>query len=50
VKDQYISEARGMIRGYYEDRKLSPEVIAKKMNKPLDMVLKVIQKLNNSNS
>lgn len=40
-----IGEDRGKISVYYEDMKLSPEAIAKKMNKPLDMVLKVIQKL-----
>ena len=56
VKNQYISEGRaegideGRIGVYYEDMKMSSADIAKKMNKPLDMVLKVIQKLNNSNS
>ena len=41
-----LREDRGMIRVYYEDMKLSPEVIAKKMNKPLEEVQEIIQNLS----
>ncbi|MDD6258850.1 MAG: hypothetical protein PUA69_06330 [Erysipelotrichaceae bacterium] len=40
-----LREDRGMIRVYYEDMKLSPEDIAKKMDKPLEEVQKIIQNL-----
>lgn len=44
-----IGEARGRNEGrisvYYEDMKMSPEAISKKMNEPLDVVNNVIQKL-----
>ncbi len=44
-----IGEARGrnegMISVYYQDMKMSPEAISKKMNEPLDVVNKVIQDL-----
>ena len=46
-EDRGRNEGRdeGKISVYYEEMKLSPEAIAKKMNKPLDMILKVIQNL-----
>lgn len=36
----------GRISAFYEDMKMSPEDISKKMNEPLDVVNKVIQSLN----
>lgn len=36
----------GMIDAYYNDMKLSPENIAKKMNKPLEEVQEIIQSLS----
>lgn len=36
----------GMIDAYYNDMKLSPEDIAKKMDKPLEEVQEIIQNLS----
>ncbi len=45
VFEKGISKGRneGRISVYYEDMKMSPEAISKKMNEPLDVVNKVIQ-------
>ncbi|MDD6259228.1 MAG: hypothetical protein PUA69_08265 [Erysipelotrichaceae bacterium] len=42
-KDEGIDA--GIIDACYEEMKMSPEDIAEKMNKPLDMVKKVIKEL-----
>lgn len=41
-----IGIVRGMIDAYYNDMKLSPEEIAKKMDKPLEEVQEIIQNLS----